>query len=254
MLGLGKKKKTDKASLPPGELEDPKGKKKNKDTARDSSTAKTASKKEADPLLPDQKKIGKIAGLKTLINKKRVFIFFFILLLGGGGYIGYSLLFSQTQEKPIYTQKKLDHVTLPDEMLRFSFDQFPSLYQALVSFNSQIILLDAEIQRIDAVGRKYPEQLKIADREKKVWEKAKDSLVKAFSKIEKPVKEIYVLYQVNPEQGMALAAEKSPELIQAAQEALTESRNQTDKLNQNQENQSEGFFQGLIHKLKKKFL
>lgn len=249
MLGFGKKKDKGKDSLLPDELEDPKGKKK-QDSPKEKAPAKEGAAAKPGKLKGAGKKI---AGLKNLFTKKRIFLFFIILLLGGGGYAGYSFFFAQKENKPVYAKKKLEHITLPDEMLRFTFDHFLPLYQAFLAFNSEVILLDKEIQRIDDVGQKYPEQMKIADREKKVWEKSKDALLKAFSKIEKPIREIYVLYQVNPDQGKDMASEKSPELIQSAEEALAAAREQTDKLRQSQEPAPEGFLPGLMFKVKKKF-
>ncbi|WP_022669119.1 hypothetical protein [Desulfospira joergensenii] len=250
MLGFGKKKKKGKESdsLLPDDLEDQKGE--NKKTEG----AKALPQTETDVPAPKKKKGKKIAGLKNLFTKKRIFIFVLLLLLGGGAYTGYSLFFAKKPEKLVYTKKKLEHVSLPQEMLKFSFDHFPSLYQAFLSFNSEINIFNTEIQRIETIGQKYPEQLKIADREKKVWEKSKNGLLKAFLKIEKPIREIYVLYQVNPEQGKTMIADKTEELTQTAEEALANAREQSDKLKKNQEPEPDGFFPGLIFKLKKKFL
>ena len=259
MLGLGKKKDKGKEddSLLQESPEEPKGKKKKKDAAKDSSKDKAASPKDTEAEgKPDKKKgkLPKIGGLKNLFTKKRILIFFLLLFLGGGGYVGYTMFFAKTEGQPVYSKKKMEHVTLPEEMLRFCFDHFPPFYQALLSYNSEINIFNTEIQRIEAIGQKYPEQLKIADREKKVWEKSRDTLVKSFSKLEKPVREIYVLYQVNPEQGKAMVSERGQELAQTAEEALAAAREQSDTLKQDQEPVPDGFFQGLIYKVKKKFL
>ena len=73
----------------------------------------------------------------------------------------------------------------------------PELTMRLWPLTAEMDLFEAEIARIDAVGTKYPDQKKIADGQKKVWVKGKDGLKKSFEKLEKPIKETYVLFQVN---------------------------------------------------------
>ncbi len=197
------------------------------------------------------KKGGKSKGLFT---KKKIFLLIILVMLGTGGYFGYTVFMGPKDGQVRYVKKELGHVGLPQEMLKFTFTQIPDLYLAILDFDSEMMIFDNEIQRIQAVGEKYPDQQKIAEKEKKVWEKSRGSLVKEFSKIEKPIKEMYVLYQVNPEQGTAKVAEKGEELVATARNALATAQEQTQKLKQDEAAAPEGLFPGLIYKLKKKFL
>jgi len=78
-------------------------------------------------------------------------------------------------------------------------------------------------------------------------------LEKPFIKIEKPIKNIYVLFSVNKEQGLLQIENKKSELAQLAQEALISANEKTLKLKQ-KDNIPAGFIKGNIYKLKKKFL
>lgn len=186
---------------------------------------------------------------------KFILILFLILAaVGGAAFTVYTLYFSNAGNQGAqYKKMDLPHVQLPEEMMKFSFEHFPDLYKALVLYNQQINLLDAEITRIEGIGQQYPDQIKIAQKEKQAWEKTKTAVEKAFLKIKNPVKETYVLYQVNREEGMARITELNNELTAAANEALLPVQTLTQKLT-SQENIPQGMVQGTIYKLKKKFL
>jgi len=242
MLGFGKKKKQDAqeedgVAVPTPEPREKKAEK--KDKAQDSAMVEEAP-------LPTKKKF---------ITKKRIFILLMVLIaVGAASFLVYTLYFTPKEpEKRVYQKVGLPHVQLPQEMLVFSFNHFPDLYAGLVNFNAQISLFDQEIQRIEAIAQQYPEQKKITDTEKKVLEKGKSTLLKAFAKLEKPIKETYVLFQVDETQGLAQIKEKRQELTDMAKNALTTAQEQTKKIKPHTP-VPEGIFQGTLYKLKKKFL
>jgi len=247
MLGFGKKKKKakkDKEEAKASETDLPKAEEKEK--GKDESDHQDASDKKT----PGKKK-------KKLFSKKRLFVILLVLIaVGASSYIVYTLYFgseNSTSQNAVYEKIALNHINLPEEMLEFSFNYFSDLYAAMITFNSEINLFDNEIARIDAIAQTYPDQKKIADKEKKVWEKAKKGLQKVFLKIEKPVKETYVLFRVNQEQGLFQIEAKNKELVELAQSALTAAQELTQKLKSN-DSIPQGFIKGNIYKLKKKFL
>ena len=192
---------------------------------------------------------------KSLI--KKLIIFLIILgVLGGGGFFAYSKFFPKSGGKdgPVYQSIPLSHVTLPDEMLSFCFTRMPELYDALVAFNGEMVLFETEIARIDAVATKYPDQKKIADGQKKVWVKGQDSLKKAFEKLEKPIKETFVLFQVNQTQGQEKIDQTAEQMIQAANEALGNAQELTAPLKEAMPKAPKGMIKGTLYKIKKKFL
>ena len=231
MLGLFKKKKKDTAA-PDEKVQETK--------------AGDASEETGDA--PAKKK-------KRFPVKRLVMILLILAAVCVSGFVVYKFWFAAPADgtAPVYTKIELPHVTLPEEMLKFSFTHFPELYKAFVAFNREMDLFEKEILRIEQIAGQYPEQEQIAFKEKKVWEKARDTLKKSFNKIEKPVKETYVLFRVNNEQGLRQVSEKSNDLTDAAQGALTSAQEMTLKLKQT-DTIPEGFIRGTIYKLKKKFL
>jgi hypothetical protein len=249
------------------------GKKKKKEA--DAAIADEAEEKEAGaapPPEPGKKNVGEKgmnqaqedAGLeetslpkkRNFITKKRIFILLMVLIaIGVSAFSVYTLYFTpKGPDNRIYQKIALPHVKLPQEMLPFCFNHFPDLYASLVNFNTQILLFNQEIQRIEAIAQKYPEQKKITDTEKKVLDKGRNTLLKAFSKLEKPVKETYVLFQVNEAQGLARIEEKKQELTDMAKAALNAAQAQTKKIKAHAPQVPEGILQGTLYKLKKKFL
>lgn len=220
-------------------------------------------KKDADPPPKTGKAEGQPKKTSAAPPKKKRFSLKFILVIlgvfiaaGASAFAVYTLWFAPKTGKdgaPLYQKTELPHVGLPEEMLEFSFYHFPDLYRAMTAYNLEINLFDREIARIEQISRTYPDQVKITEKEKKIWEKAKETLKKAFIKIEKPVKETYVLFRVNEAQGLIRIRELNKELTEAAQSALAPAQALTQKLKQEEE-APEGLVKGSIYKLKKKFL
>ena len=247
MLGFGKKKKK---------------KDKEESSKETPAKAKADQKKEADGTADDKgkSKAGpkkKIKGFLKKLPIKLIFIIMLVLIaVGASGYVVYSMYF--ISEDPLapdakYKAVELEHINLPVEMMEFTFKNFRGLYISMIGVNKEINLLNSEIDRIDAIAKKYPDQKKIADKEKKFWEKVKKTLEKIIIKIETPIKKLYVLVSVNPEQGMAQIEEKRGELSELAANALKSANEKTLKLKP-KDKVPDGFIKGNIYKLKKKFL
>lgn len=268
MLGFGKKKNTkvdnekttsqdgSKKNLPPDE------------PAKDKTSKDKANKYPLDKSDPNKSNLDKnnpektSSAQKTKTRKKKripvkwILIVFFILCVGAGAFVVYSLYFSSNSDlnqTAAYKDITLVHIHLPEEMLKFSFNHFPELYALIITANTEINIIEDEIERIDAVLKKYPDQAMIAEKEKKTWEKTRDTLQKAFIKIEKTVKETYVLFQVNAPDGLARIEALKSALTQDAKTALVPIQEQTKRLKSN-EDMPQGFIQGTLYQLKKKFL
>ncbi len=240
MLGFLKRKK--KKEEDPDPQEPPKGKDKKKEPGK---TGTETPKPEKSA--PKKKRWFSI--------KKLIFVVLILGAVGGAGFFVYTTYFTEPDPTiRVYQPVTLAHVTLPPEMMEFSFDKFAALYEALVVFNREVNLFDREIARIDAIGERYPDQKKIANSQKKVWEKGKNTLIKEFAKFEKPIKETYVLYQVNQTQGQTRIVEITDDLTKSAQAAIKTAQEQTAELKARAPEAPEGMFQGTIDKIKKIFL
>jgi len=198
----------------------------------------------------------KVQTKKKSLFKKLIILLLISGILGGGGFFAYTKFFSGsgTGDGRVYFPVTLSHVTLPQEMLAFCFARMPALYDALVAYNGEMDLFEAEIARIDAVGTKYPDQEKIVDSQKKAWDKEMQSLKKSFEKLEKPIKETFVLFQVNQTAGQEKIDQTAEQMIQAAREALGKSREQTAPLKAAVPKVPKGLVKGTLYKIKKMFL
>ena len=192
---------------------------------------------------------------KKSFLKKLIIIFLLLGILGGGGFFAYMKFFSGGgKDGRVYQKGTLAHVSLPEEMLKFCFNRMPDLYDFLLAYDAEAGMYEAEIIRIEQIAAKYPDQQKIAEAQKKVWEKGKATLVKSFEKLEKPIKETYVLFQVNEVKGQEKVEASARQLAQAAKEALEKSNELTASLKQAMDQAPEGLIKGTVYKLKKKFL
>lgn len=249
MLGFGKKKKKEKAD---------KKDKSGKDAAPEKKDPNASDKEKGRK---DSEKGGKKPGLvkkiTSLFTLKRLIVLFLLLAaVGASSYVVYNLYFKS--DDPMapdakYKTAPLEHFHLPDEMMAFTFTHFRTLYYSMVDCNQEITLLDSEIDRIDAIAKKYPDQKKITDKQKKVWEKVKAGLEKTIVKIEKTIKQLYVLFSVNKEQGLLQIDEKKEDLSTLMQESLASANEKTQKLKK-KETIPSGFVQGNFYKLKKMVL
>lgn len=244
MLGFLKKKKKDEdaasgqTGYPNGTAEKPQSGQ-DTDSQTETPVKKTAKKKKSIP--------------------KLVLIILAVLIAAGAStFAVYKLWFSKPagdgkDAERIYRQIPLPNVGLPDEMLKFSFTYFPGLYDAFVDYDKEVSLILDEIQRIEQIGQAYPEQITIAQKQIKVWDKTLQGLKKSFIKLEKPVKETYVLFRVNKEQGLTKVEELKTDLEKTAAEALASARTMTENLKLS-DTVPDGLIKGTIYKLKKKFL
>ncbi len=247
MLGFGKKKREQEKEAANGIASTPPGKK---------PAAKDKQPKGKEPA-PAMAVVPKPLSLKKKFLGLKKFLIFFLLLgiIGALGFLAYTQVFTaKSPDKSIYEPVALAHVNLPPEMLKFCFENFPELYAALRAFNHEITLFEGEIAWIEEIARKYPEQQKITDAEKKIWEKGRAVLLKEFSRLETPIKESYVLFQVNETQGLEQIKEKEKEMTDIAQNALKAAHQQTEKIDARRAEPPKGVLQSLLYNLKKKFL
>ncbi|MGD9686701.1 MAG: hypothetical protein AB7U43_06980 [Desulfobacter sp.] len=221
-------------------------------------------KKKDEPSEPIEQVQGKDGGdpkavqakpKKKGLFKKLIILLLILGILGGGGFFVYTKFLSSDNQNDLgYQPGTLTHVSLPGEILAFCFARMPDLYDALVAFNGEMDLFEAEIARIDAVATKYPDQKKIADGQKKIWEKGRDSLKKTFEKLEKPIKETFVLFQVNQAAGQEKIDETAEQMILDAGDALKKAQEQTAPLKNAMPKAPEGMVKGTLYKIKKMFL
>ncbi|MBU1169576.1 MAG: hypothetical protein KKD44_08435 [Proteobacteria bacterium] len=157
-------------------------------------------------------------------SRKKVLLLVLLLLVLVCGVVVVYILFFSKKPAVITTSH------LPKEIIVFSFDELPGLYEKLLSLNEEIILTQKEIDRIETVATTYPDQRKIADTEKKSWTVNLAALNKCLTDFEKQMEMLYVSYQVNPETGKTLMDEKKDDLEKTVETVVNQSKTMTDKL------------------------
>ena len=145
-------------------------------------------------------------------------------LMAGGWFIYTTYIQSD------YPKKELSHVNLDDPVLRFTWEKIPDVYFNLVSANEAMVLMEAEINRINKVGKKYPRQKKIVASERKRWEKNAAKLKGQLLKFQGQTEALYVTFRVNPEKGRAAILEKSRDLGTSMTEVMVGVDLQTEAL------------------------
>ncbi len=239
-----------------------------KQAKKEAKAAKKAAKKEAKAAKKEAKKKGNKEAdttgeeaespvpatkkKKFFTLKKLIVILLLLLALGIASGVVYLLYFNKSSETNQYKPITLAHVSLPDEVLEFSFNFFPDLYVSLLMYNKETILLADEINRIEAVAAQYPDQKRIADKEKKTWESAKKRLAKSFEKIQKKIESLFVAYKVNPDAGIIRVNEEKEDLALTAREALGPSMDLTQRV-KTKEKIPEGLVGSSVYKAKKKW-
>ena len=185
--------------------------------------------------------------------KRLIFILLIILSLAAAGFAVYKFYFAPKGEvEKKYVKQNLEHVKLPDEIFKFTFDNLPELYDKFILFNNEILLVDGELARLNAIAKQYPGQTKIIDKEKKVWEKVRKGGFKTFEKIEKKLETIFVSFKVNRETGRKLMDDSGKDLISSAAQALKPMEELTERLKTDTP-PSQGFIKDTLHKITSKF-
>lgn len=205
---------------------------------------------------PSEEDVSKDKGSKSTkkgFTPKKIFVILLVLIaIGASAYIVYSLYFTpKGKDAGIYEKLDLDHISLPNETLKFCFEYLPDLYEHFIIYNSEIIFIDQQIKKIEGVAKKYPDQAKIAEKEKQIWIKAKTGLEKTFEKIQKPVQDIHVQYLVNQETGLSQVKARKSELTKLAETALKPVRKMTEQF-KSEDDEPEGLINSTIYKIKKK--
>jgi flagellar basal body-associated protein FliL len=121
-----------------------------------------------------------------------------------------------------YQKREYKNLTVSEEVIKFAFDEMPSLYFDLTMLNDAVDRMDSDIKRFDEIEAKYPKQKKILTSEKKNLERLKKIAASAIAKIEKEVEAAFVMFLVEESKGRLYAKEKQPELEQLARDSLSQ--------------------------------
>ena len=182
---------------------------------------------------------------KRRFSLKKISVFLFLLLLCvAASYFGVIYL----QKRNPSHVKEFAHVRLKEEVIGFSVEKLPELYSGLVALNTETTLIDKELERLDAIEKEFPAQVKITHDEKKIWQKMRKSLISALTRLGKDIETLYVAYQVNPEKGLERIEKTKDDLKKAVADILDPAGELTQKLKKSENGK------GFIDKIKERFL
>jgi len=143
-------------------------------------------------------------------------------------------------------QEDLSKIQLNEDILAFAFKNTPRIYSGLVKINHEILLIDAELERLKGIETTYPRQQKIVAVEKANWKKIQRNLFDELAVVEKDIERIYVTYLVNKQKGKVLIKEKAYTILSSINNTLKASTAHTQRLKPNRK-------KSFIQKFKAKF-
>jgi len=170
----------------------------------------------------------KAAGKRSIPFKKIIFILILILMLGGASYFGVHFL----EKKEVLSVKAFEHIPMKSEVIAFTFEKLPDLYNDLLRMNYEISLIDREIQRMNNIEKDFPAQKRIVTSEKKIWQQTRQNLLEALNRSDENIEALYVAWQVNPGKGMQIIEDRRDELSSAMDDSLEAAGNLTRRLAQ----------------------
>jgi flagellar basal body-associated protein FliL len=157
-----------------------------------------------------------------------VIILVLIILLGlaGGGFIA----FQKAQKKNQPPMTSFEHIALKEDVVTFAFAVVPALYNRLVWVNTEITLIDKELDRLSTLENDFPSQKKVVKAERAMWVQLRINLSGEASSAEKKADSFYVAYMVNKQKGKEVINENLEELIERIDEILEAARKETVRL------------------------
>ena len=145
--------------------------------------------------------------------------------LGAGGFFAYQKFL--VDPGPNFQMK---NIHLKEEVITFVFQSMPAVYQGLSELNTELVLMDAELERLAKIEKEYPKQKKIVIEEKKMWNSLHKEMETAVADLEKGIETLFVSHSVNPEKGNELMTSQSETLLSVINQALETSKQQTARL------------------------
>lgn len=157
-----------------------------------------------------------------------VLILVLVLLfgLGAGGFIAYQHL----QNKNRLPATSFEHIGLKEDVVIFTFKVIPTLYNRFLGLNTEISLIDKELDRLSALETDFPSQKRVVKTERAMWAQLRKNLSVEASTAEKKTDSFYVTYMVNKQKGKEFINDNLELLLERIDATLEEARKETRRL------------------------
>jgi hypothetical protein len=152
-----------------------------------------------------------------------------LVLLSVGGYFGYTKFYLKHGDSNTFNAD-LAHISLKEVILRATYEQLPDVYFGLVKMNSELLVINKEIERLLNMEKEFPQQLEIISSEKTIWSSIEKNVSDTISLLEKEVETLYVAHKVNREKGKKLIDVKKKQLQGIINKTLKETQLKTQRL------------------------
>jgi len=152
-----------------------------------------------------------------------------LILLGVGGYFSYTKFYLKQGTADSFTTD-LAHISLKEEILSSTYEQLPDVYFGLVKMNSELLVINKEIERLHDMEKEFPQQLEIISTEKTIWSSIEKNVSDTISLLEKEIETLYVAHKVNPEKGKKLVEAKKKQLQGTINKILVDTQLKTQRL------------------------
>ncbi|TYT74485.1 hypothetical protein [Desulfobotulus mexicanus] len=167
-------------------------------------------------------------------SRKKIFLMVFMggVFAIGGAFALLYLLSGEKEEKPAeYPALALPYIPMEEELLNFTWQHIPQSYEALIGLNAEISLITEEIERIESIATRFPEQRRITQVEIREWESLKREIETGLSRSATALQALHVTFLVNPEKGKSSIAAEAGAITSNLQSMHQTSREKTLRLN-----------------------
>ncbi|MCK5194097.1 MAG: hypothetical protein KAQ71_09825, partial [Desulfobulbaceae bacterium] len=103
-------------------------------------------------------------------------------------------------------------------------------YFGLVKMNSELLVINKEIERLDDMEKEFPQQLEIISSEKSIWTSIKKNVSDTIGLLEKEIETLYVAHKVNPAKGKKRIDAKKKQLQESINKILKDTQLKTQRL------------------------
>ena len=120
-----------------------------------------------------------------------------LTLAGGGGFWAYNKYY---KKEPL--RSKLASVKVKAELIRFTHDSVSTaLYRNMILADDILVMMDAELDRLKRIGKKFPNQGGIVASQTEELKEARERMARTLTDVNATLEKMYVTWLVNRSEG-----------------------------------------------------
>lgn len=120
-----------------------------------------------------------------------------LALAGGGGFWAYTKYF---KKEPL--RSKLASMKVKAELIRFTHDRVSTaLYRNMVMLDDILVMMDAELDRLKRIAKKFPNQRGIVASQTEELKEARERMARILTDVNATLEKMYVTWLVNRSEG-----------------------------------------------------